>query len=42
MRKLNILLVTTDQECFDHLGIKGLTAIGTPNLDRLATEGVQF
>jgi arylsulfatase A-like enzyme len=38
----NILLITTDQQRFDHLGVKGLTAIDTPNLDRMAREGVHF
>lgn len=38
----NILLITTDQQRADHLGVKGLEAIATPALDRLATEGVHF
>jgi arylsulfatase A-like enzyme len=38
----NVLLITTDQQRFDHLGVKGLTAIDTPNLDRMAREGVHF
>lgn len=38
----NILLITTDQQRFDHLGLKGLTAINTPNLDRLGREGIHF
>jgi uncharacterized sulfatase len=36
----NILLIVTDQQRFDHLGLAGLTGISTPNLDRLGTEGV--
>jgi len=40
--KPNILLITTDQQRADHLGVKGLSAISTPNLDRLATEGAHF
>jgi len=38
----NILLITTDEQRFDHLGVKGLDAIDTPNLDRMAREGVHF
>lgn len=38
----NILLITTDQQRADHLGVKGLKAVQTPHLDRLATEGVHF
>jgi arylsulfatase A-like enzyme len=42
LKKPNILLITTDQQRADHLGVKGMTAIRTPNLDRLAKEGVHF
>lgn len=42
MTRPNILFITTDQQRFDHLGLKGLRAIDTPNLDRLGTEGVHF
>ncbi len=38
----NILFITTDQQRFDHLGFKGLDAISTPHLDRLAKEGIHF
>ena len=38
----NILFITTDQQRFDHLGLKGLQAIATPNLDRLGREGAHF
>jgi len=38
----NLLLITTDQQRHDHLGLKGLTAIATPHLDRLGREGVHF
>lgn len=41
-RRPNILLITTDQQRADHLGLKGLQAVGTPNLDRLGREGVHF
>lgn len=42
MARPNILFITTDQQRFDHLGLKGLKAIPTPNLDRLGQEGVHF
>ena len=42
MTRPNILFITTDQQRFDHLGLKGLKAIDTPNLDRLGTEGAHF
>lgn len=38
----NLLLITTDQQRFDHLGLMGLKAVATPNLDRLGREGVHF
>lgn len=41
-RKPNILLITTDQQRADHIGVKGLRAIKTPHLDRLAAEGAHF
>ncbi|MEZ5277943.1 MAG: sulfatase-like hydrolase/transferase [Opitutaceae bacterium] len=42
MSRPNILFITTDQQRFDHLGLKGLRAIDTPHLDRLGREGVHF
>ena len=42
MKRPNILFTTTDQQRFDHLGLKGLRAINTPNLDRLGREGIHF
>lgn len=41
-KKPNILLITTDQMRFDHLGLMGVKGIATPNLDRLGREGVHF
>jgi len=41
-RRPNILLITTDQQRHDHMGVGGLAAVPTPNLDRLGTEGVHF
>jgi arylsulfatase len=38
----NIMLIMTDQQRFDTLGCTGMRAIETPNLDRLAREGVAF
>ena len=38
----NILLITTDQMRFDHLGLMGVKGIATPHLDRLGREGVHF
>jgi arylsulfatase A-like enzyme len=40
--KKNILLITVDQMRFDHLGLKGVKGIETPNLDRLGREGIHF
>jgi arylsulfatase A-like enzyme len=41
-KRLNILLVTIDTLRADRLGCYGYTQIETPNLDRLAREGVVF
>jgi len=41
-KRPNILLITTDQQRHDHLGVAGMPGIATPHLDRLATEGVRF
>lgn len=38
----NILLITTDQQRFDALGCNGSDFLKTPNLDRLAVQGVNF
>lgn len=38
----NILLIMTDQQRWDTLGAAGNALIHTPNLDRLAAEGVMF
>lgn len=35
----NILLITTDQQRFDHLGVAGEPGIKTPHLDQLAQRG---
>jgi amino acid transporter len=38
----NILLITTDQQRWDALGVAGNRFIKTPNLDRLARDGFYF
>ncbi len=38
----NILLIMTDQQAWDAVGYSGNDQIITPNLDRLASEGVNF
>jgi arylsulfatase len=38
----NVLLICTDQQRYDALGASGNDEIDTPNLDRLAAEGVLF
>jgi len=38
----NILWLCTDQQRYDTLGVTGNTFVRTPNLDRLAAEGVLF
>lgn len=39
---LNVLLITTDQQHAETLGCMGNPAIGTPNIDAIAKEGVVF
>lgn len=38
----NILLIMTDQQAWDAVGYSGNKMIRTPNLDRLASQGVNF
>lgn len=40
--KPNILIIMTDQQAWDAVGYSGNKMIKTPNLDRLASEGVNF
>ncbi|MFX1453706.1 MAG: sulfatase-like hydrolase/transferase, partial [Promethearchaeota archaeon] len=40
--KINILLITTDEQRFDTVGYNNNPHIKTPNLDRLAKEGINF
>ena len=42
MKRPNILLITTDQQRFDALRCNGNPDILTPNLDKLAAQGVNF
>ncbi len=41
-KKPNVLLILTDQQRPDTLGFRGQTPCRTPNIDRLAKEGVSF
>ena len=41
-RKTNVLLIMTDQQAWNAVGYSGNKMIKTPNLDRLAREGVNF
>ena len=38
----NVLLITIDTLRPDHLGCYGYAQIKTPNIDRLAAEGIRF
>jgi arylsulfatase len=40
-RRPNVLMILTDQQRWDGLGASGNRAIRTPNMDRLAAEGVR-
>ena len=42
MQRPNILIIYTDQQRWDAMGINGNPDIKTPNLDKLAQEGVNF
>lgn len=42
MQRPNILILYTDQQRWDAIGVNGNDEIHTPNLDRLANEGVNF
>lgn len=42
MRRPNVLLITLDQFRADCLGVAGHPVVQTPNLDRLAEQGVRF
>ncbi len=41
-RRPNVLFIITDQQRWDTLGCMGNTIIKTPNIDRIAREGVRF
>jgi len=41
-KRLNILLILTDQHRYDTLGCYGAPICRTPNLDRMAAEGIRF
>jgi arylsulfatase A-like enzyme len=40
--QLNVLVIMTDQQRFDALSAAGNTVLQTPNIDRIANEGVLF
>jgi len=40
--KMNVLFIITDQQRADHLGCYGNTVLQTPNIDKIADEGVRF
>ena len=40
-RRPNVLMILTDQQRWDGLGAAGNRVIRTPNMDRLAAEGVR-
>lgn len=42
MQKKNLLFIMTDQQRYDAISIAGNTILETPNLDRLAKQGVWF
>ena len=42
MTQPNIILIITDQQRYDTINALGFPYMDTPNLDRLATEGVSF
>ncbi len=42
MERPNIIVIYTDQQRYDTLGVNGNDLIKTPNIDRLAAEGVNF
>lgn len=42
MNRRNVLLITTDQHRFDCIGANGNGVVKTPNIDRLASMGVNF
>ncbi|MCL2647693.1 MAG: sulfatase-like hydrolase/transferase [Phycisphaerales bacterium] len=39
---MNVLMILTDEQRFDAVGCNGNSIVRTPNLDRLAAEGVNF
>ena len=42
MNHPNIILIQSDQHRFDCVGVNGHPLIKTPNIDRLAAEGINF
>src|SRR4051794_11231176 len=42
MTRPNVIVITTDQQRYDSVGINGSVFMHTPNMDRLGREGVVF
>ena len=42
MDQPNLLLITTDQQRFDGMGLNGNPIVRTPNMDHWAASGVNF
>ncbi len=38
----NVVLITTDEQCFDSIAFNGNPHVKTPNLDRLASQSINF
>jgi arylsulfatase A-like enzyme len=41
-KKPNVIIITTDQQRYDSVGINGSSFMRTPNMDRIGKEGVSF
>ena len=40
--QMNVLFIMTDQQRADHISCSGNSILKTPNIDKLASEGVRF
>ncbi|VGO18323.1 sulfatase family protein [Pontiella sulfatireligans] len=41
-KRPNILFIIADDASFDHFGVNGCTWVNTPNIDRVAEQGINF
>ena len=41
-KKMNVLFIITDAQRYDHLGCYGNSTLKTPNIDKLAEDGLRF